>query len=79
MTKVVVGKPAGRTRDGKPGTVTERRVADAEGKIRIIRTLDIGSPSFGDDFLYVFKKNVAKARRDNKRVTGVADVVPTKR
>jgi len=79
VTKVVVGKLAGPAKEGKPGSVTERRVADAEGKIRIIRTLDIGSPSFGDDFLYVFKKNVAKARRDNKRVTGVADVAPTKR
>jgi hypothetical protein len=79
VTKVIVGKLASPGRKGKPDTVTERQVTDAEGKVRTIRTLDISSPSFGDDFLYVFKKNVAKARRDNKRVTGVADVAPTKR
>ena len=29
--------------------------------------------------LYVFRSNVAKARRENKRLTGVADFVPPKR
>ena len=38
----------------------------------IVRTLD-------DDLLYVFRRNVAKARRENKRLLGVADFVPPKR
>jgi hypothetical protein len=79
VTKVVVGKLASSGRRGKPDTVTERRVTDAEGKTRTIRTLDIGSPSFSEDLQYVFERNVAKARRDNKRVAGVTDVAPTKR
>ncbi len=42
-------------------------------------TLDANSPTFEDDFSYVFEKNVAKARKENKRVLGVADLSPAKR
>jgi hypothetical protein len=79
VTKVVVGKLAGPAGKGKPGTVTEKRVSNAQGKTVVVRTVDIGSRSFGEDFRYVFEKNVAKARRDNKRVAGVTDVAPIKR
>jgi hypothetical protein len=41
--------------------------------------LDAGSPTFGTDLQYVFRKNVAKARRGNKRITGAADVAVSKR
>jgi hypothetical protein len=43
-----------------------------------LRTLNANSESFGSDFTYVFGRNVAKARRENKRVTGRTDVVPVK-
>jgi hypothetical protein len=60
-------------------SVTETRVRDAEGKVKTFRTLDARSSTFGDDLKYVFGKNVAKARRDNKKVTGSNDVAPRKR
>jgi hypothetical protein len=41
--------------------------------------LDINSPNFDEAFLHVFRTNVAKARRENKRLFGVADFVPPKR
>jgi hypothetical protein len=44
-----------------------------------VRTLDIYHPDFDDAVLYAFRSNVAKARRENKRILGVADVVPPKR
>jgi hypothetical protein len=44
-----------------------------------VRTLDIHHPDFDDASLYAFRSNVAKARRENKRVLGVADFVPPKR
>jgi hypothetical protein len=44
-----------------------------------VLTLDANSPSFEDGLQYVFARNVAKARRDNKRIVGVADVAPPKR
>jgi glutamate mutase epsilon subunit len=77
MAKVVVAslksKPNGR-RDTI--SVTEKRVRDTEGQVRMLRILDAGSLTFGKDLQYVFGKNVAKARRDNKRAIGAADVVP---
>jgi hypothetical protein len=80
MTKVVVadlsGKPRGRR---AAGAVARTRVRDAEGHVKTLYTLDLGSPTFGDDLQYVFSRNVARARRDNKRVIGLADVTVGKR
>jgi hypothetical protein len=57
-------------------SVTERRVRDAEGQVKTLRVLDVNSRTFGDDLQYVFSKNVARARRDNRRAIGAPDVVP---
>jgi len=81
MAKVVVTKLAGvrngRT-GGKTAAVTEKRVRDDDGKLHTVRTLDGHSKTFGTDLTYVFTRNVAKARRENKQVTGVADRAPAK-
>ena len=76
MAKVVitrfksVPKKSGREKVA----VTEKRVRGADGKVKTLRTLDAGSRTFGADLEYVFGRNVAKARRDNKRVIGANDV-----
>lgn len=81
MAKLVVTrigpKPKG-TGSGKT-SVTEKRVRDTDGQVKTLRTLDAGSRTFGTDLQYVFGKNVAKARRDNKRAIGTTDVVIAKR
>ncbi len=46
---------------------------------RVIRSVDANSPSFGKDLEHIFRLNVARARRDNKRIVGVADLAPRKR
>jgi hypothetical protein len=82
MVKVVV---ANLGRSSKAGAKkadfsgSEKRVRNPEGQLKTLRTLDLGSRTFGNDLGYVFSKNVAKARRDNKRVTGSTDVAPAKR
>lgn len=63
----------------KPKTVAEKRVRDNDGQVRTVWSLDVSSPTFGAELHYVFRKNVAKARRENKRVTGAADVAVSKR
>jgi hypothetical protein len=80
MAKIVVKSvgPKAKPTDGRNTAVVEKRVRDAEGNVKTLRTLDVGSATFGDDLLYVFKKNVAKARRDNKRITGSADSIVRK-
>ncbi len=58
MTKVVVAK----IKLGKP-SVTTKRVKNAAGKLTTIHEIDANSPTFASDLSYVFRKNVAKARR----------------
>ena len=79
MTEVVVTrlKPKANGR-GATASVTEKRVRDTDGHMKTLRTIDADSPTFGEDLQYVFSRNVAKARRDNKRVTGTTDVVVPK-
>lgn len=81
MAKVVITKvgPKGRKPVPKPASVGEKRVRDAKsGKFLTMRTLEGQSKTFGNDLTYVFTKNVAKARRENKQVTGTLDRVPAK-
>lgn len=66
ITKSEIGQRAGK----KPKGVTYRRVTAADGEKVTIRAIDANSPTFGDDLLYVFSKNVEAARRENKRVLG---------
>jgi hypothetical protein len=78
MTKVIVTDKRKRTLTTTT-SVPKKRVTDNDGQKRTLYTLDFGSESFGGDFQYVFSRNVAKARRENKRITGSPDVVITKR
>jgi len=80
MAKIVVASLKSNPKSSAEvkSSVVERRVRDAEGQVKTLRTLDAGSSTFGNDLLYVFGKNVAKARRDNKRVTGSTDSVVRK-
>jgi ABC-type molybdenum transport system ATPase subunit/photorepair protein PhrA len=41
-----------------------------------VRTLDANTAVFEEGLRYVFAKNVAKARRDNKHVVGATDIAP---
>lgn len=80
MAKVVYKSlaPSRPTRRAPPG-VGKKRVATADGRRETVWTVDAHSPTLDDDLLYVFRRNVAKARRENKRLLGVADFVPPKR
>ncbi len=80
MAKIVVAnlKSKSKPANGAKSSVVEKRVRGADGQIKILRTLDIRSATFGDDLRYVFGRNVEKARRDNKRIIGTTDVVVRK-
>ena len=79
MAKVIFGSLKTRRSKKAPASVGKKRVTTATGERRTVLTLDANSPSFNDGLQYVFAKNVAKARRENKRILGVADVAPPKR
>lgn len=79
MAKVVT-KSLNTGRFGKTTSraVGKKQVVTARGR-RTVRTLDANDDNFDDGLTYVFTRNVAKARRENKRITGSADVAPRKR
>lgn len=80
MVKVVIASLKSRRKGSASGaSVTKKRVKDASGQVRTLRTLDAGSSTFGEDLRYVFGKNVAKARRENRRAVGASDLAVVKR
>jgi hypothetical protein len=69
MSEVTVhpkAKKAGR----KPKGVVVRHVTAPSGAKVAVRAVDANSPTFGEDFLYVFKQNVKAARKENKAKLG---------
>lgn len=80
MAKVVFKSlKSGRTAKAAARAIGKKRVATPDGKWKTVRTLDIHHPDFDEAYLYAFRSNVAKARRENKRILGVADIAPRKR
>ena len=68
----------GTAKGAASSTIIDKRVRDDEGQVTIVRTLDANSSTFGTDFGKVFGKNVSKARRENKKITGNMDGIPVK-
>lgn len=60
----------------KSDVVAIKRFKAASGKYERVAVLDANTASFGSDLLQVFSRNVAKARRENKRLFGSPDRVP---
>ena len=76
MTKVTYAKltPA---KSPEKSAIKKEIVRDtATGKFVTIKTIRMDKATFGDAFTKVFQDNVAKARRENKRLLGVTDVKP---
>lgn len=53
------------------GRVLMRRTVDEDGRYTTIPAVELQSPSFADDLLALFTRNVERARRENKRILGV--------
>jgi hypothetical protein len=77
MTKVVVKDLRKSLPKGGRGPHSEKRI-NSEGKLVEILTIDSNSPYFSSDLHSVFQKNVAKARRENKKRFGSPDRVSQK-
>lgn len=64
---------------GEKGTsVTKKFVRDAAGKRFVVRTIDMGSDTLTADLTYVFGRNVAKARKENKLSPDLREIEPAK-
>ena len=79
VTTVFVGKKRAKVnRRPGPGTVILKQVYSAGEPPKTLFTVDVGSKTFGTDLQYVFEKNVARARRENKKKFGLADPLVAK-
>jgi hypothetical protein len=79
MPKVVVAD-IGKTMVPRQTTsVRKKKVRGSNGRVREVMLLDLNSATFDDDLTYVFEKNVAKARRENKKLLGSADGIERKK
>lgn len=75
VAKVVVTDLNSSKKKKLRGTdVTKLRVKDGKGGSRTVYRIDAGSPRFDLEFSKAFSLSIARARKENKRVTGQADV-----
>lgn len=76
MTKIVIAK-LNKPRNAKAaGSLREKRLRDSDGKVVRVLSIDANSKTFGSDLEELFRRNVAKARRENKRLLGSASGIP---
>ena len=66
MTKVVFTT----IKVAKNTSVKKKLVRRSDGRFVTFHTLNAESPTFVDDLTYVFKKNVARARKAKRKQTG---------
>jgi len=75
MTKPVLAKAEPRKKQAiKRAKLAKERITDENGRVRIVYKLDAGSDRFDIEFTKAFSLSVARARKENKRVTGSPDV-----
>jgi hypothetical protein len=80
MSKVVVADLGNAAAPRKTArSIQKKRVRGSDGRIRHVMLLDLNSATFDDDLTYVFERNVAKARRENKKLLGSADGIKAKK
>lgn len=58
--------PKAKTASKRPKSLGVRTLSNTEGEKARMFVLDPNSASFGDDFLYVFTRNVKRARRKTR-------------
>ena len=72
-------KSGKRRRQRMHSSVRTKRLRTSDGRTVPVLTLDANSATFIDDLSTVFKRNVAKARRENRQLFGSPDGLRTNR
>jgi len=72
MTDVVIADLPKKKTHRRKGSVREKILRDAQGRSVRVMSIDANSATFSDDLTLVFRRNVAKARRENKKLFGSA-------
>ncbi len=79
MTRIIVRKLNEKVgaRHGQSSVVSKSVHKPSGERVRIL-SVDANSPTFGNDLSIIFERNVAKARRANKKKFGSPDRVAQK-
>jgi hypothetical protein len=72
MADVVIADLPKKKNRRQKGSVREKILRDSEGRNVRVLSIDANSATFSDDLTLVFQRNVAKARRENKKLFGSA-------
>ena len=73
MTDIVVTDVSkAKKNPRRKSAVNVKRMRNSQGQTVRILSLDAHSTTFADDLTTVFEKNVARARRENKRLFGTS-------
>jgi hypothetical protein len=79
MTRIIVRKLNGKAGAAHArSSVVSKSVHKPSGERVRILSIDANSPTFGKDLSIIFERNVAKARRANKKKFGSPDRVSQK-
>ena len=70
MVKVLVRKLNLRKGGRRYAAPASTLIRDSKGKISRVFTIEVTSTTFENDLTFVYKKNVAKARSENKKLFG---------
>jgi hypothetical protein len=74
MPKVLkAGLGTTKVRSGRKLPVRGQRMRRPDGQIVRLVCIDPHSPTFDDDLTMVFQRNIARARRENKKLFGSPD------
>lgn len=79
VVKTKLPKRTAREITSRGSSTTIKRLRDADGKLTSFHVIDLSSRTIDQDLTYVFGRNVARARAENKKVIGTADGQPAKR
>lgn len=72
MSKTMLKSTSSAKRSAVKSSVMEKTLHRADGKRVRILSLDANSPTFGSDLGIVFRRNVAKAKRENRKIINEA-------
>jgi hypothetical protein len=78
MTRIIVKKLGKSGSRHARSSVVSKTVHKPNGQRTKILSVDANSPTFGNDLSIIFERNVAKARRANKKKFGSPDRVAQK-
>jgi len=72
MADVTIAEIKNPRARGRKTSIRRKTLRDSKGRAVQVLSLDANSTTLSDDLTLIFRRNVAKARKENKRLFGSA-------